>query len=234
MHYLKRFAPLIILILLLCLAIAFDVQSYLTFEKLRDNRLLFLGFVQEHPILAPLLYAGFYILVVSLALPGATILTITAGFLFGYYLGMVCVVFSATVGACILFVIARSALGNSLRKRAGGAVKKMAAGFQEDAFNYLLVLRIVPLFPFFLVNLVPAFLGVPLRIFASATFLGIIPGSFVYVSIGIGLGSVFDAGEKFNLESIITVEILAALSGLGLLALIPVLYKWIKKIRRKP
>ena len=107
----------------------------------------------------------------------------------------------------------------------------MAEGFQEDAFSYLLVLRLVPLFPFFVVNLVPAFLGVKLRTYVVATFIGIIPGSAVYTSIGAGLGSIFDSGEEFSLANALTFEVKAALFGLAALALVPIVYKKIKARR---
>ncbi len=108
----------------------------------------------------------------------------------------------------------------------------MKKGFTENAFSYLLTLRLIPIFPFFVVNLVPAFLGISLRTYILATGLGIIPGSFVYVSVGTGLGSLFDRGESLNLKGILTPEILTALGGLALLSLLPVLYKKLKQKRK--
>jgi len=115
-----------------------------------------------------------------------------------------------------------------LRRRAGPWISRLEAGFQENALSYLLVLRLVPLFPFWLVNLVPAFLGVPLTTYVLGTFVGIIPGSFVYASVGNGLGSVFDAGGAPDLTIIFEPEILLPIIGLSLLALIPVAYKKLK------
>jgi len=140
-------------------------------------------------------------------------------------------VVAATIGATILFIAAKTALGDLLRAKAGPFLQKMEAGFREDALSYLLVLRLIPLFPFFIVNLVPAFLGVSLRVFVIATFGGIIPGSFVYATVGAGLGSIFDAGGEFSASGILTPEIITALVGLAVLALLPVAYKRYKAKR---
>jgi len=155
------------------------------------------------------------------------VLTITGGFLFGSIVATVLVVVAATLGATLVFLIARSALGDPLRARAGPFLQRMEAGFQEDAFNYLLVLRLIPIFPFWIVNLVPAFLGVPLRTYVLGTSIGIIPGSFVFASVGAGLGSVLDSGQAFSPASVLTPQVVIALVGLALLALLPVAYrKW--------
>ena len=141
------------------------------------------------------------------------------------YLGLLYVVVGATIGATLLFLAAKTALGDALRARAGGFVKKMEDGFRKNAFNYLLFLRLVPAFPFWLVNLVPAFLGVTLRTYVVATFIGIIPGAIVYTSVGNGLGAVFDAGESPDFGIIFRPEILLPIVGLAVLALVPVLYQ---------
>jgi uncharacterized membrane protein YdjX (TVP38/TMEM64 family) len=165
--------------------------------------------------------------VIALSVPGGAVLTIAGGFLFGSILGTVLVVIAATLGATLVFLIARSALGDPLRARAGPFLQRMEAGFQENAFNYLLVLRLIPLFPFWIVNLVPAFLGVPLRTYVLGTLIGIVPGSFVFASVGAGLGSVLDSGQEFSPSSVLTPQIVIALVGLAVLALLPVAYrKW--------
>jgi len=152
-------------------------------------------------------------------------MTIAGGFLFGAVLGTAWVVLSATLGATILFVIAKTSLGDLLRAKAGPWLRKMENGFKENALSYLLVLRLIPLFPFFVVNLVPAFLGVPLRTYVIGTLLGIVPGSFVFATVGAGLGSIFDSNEAFTATGILTPEIVTALVGLSLLSLLPVAYK---------
>ncbi len=223
----RRLWPLAILLLGILAFFLFDLDRYVTFEALKQHREALKGFVQDHGLGAALIYAGVYAAAVAFSLPGGAVLSITGGFLFGWLLATVLVVFSATLGASLLFVIAKTTVGEALRARAGPWIKTMAEGFQEDAFNYLLVLRLVPIFPFFVVNLVPAFLGVPLRTYVLATFIGIIPGSIVYTTVGAGLGSIFDKGEEFTGANILTFEIGAALVGLAVLALIPVVYrKW--------
>ena len=169
----------------------------------------------------------------ALSLPGGAVLTIAGGFLFGKWIGTVLVLGAATLGAALLFVAARTALAGLLRARAAPWLIRLEAGFRADAFSYLLVLRLVPLFPFFVVNLVPAFLGVSLRVFVLATLIGIVPGTFVYATVGSGLGSIFDSGRPFTPAGILTREIVLALLGLALLALMPVIYrKWSRRRQR--
>ena len=195
---------------------------------MRENRGVLTNFVAGNPLVAPLLFMVIYATVVAFSLPGGAIMTIAGGFLFGTALGTAWVVLSATLGATILFVIAKTSLGNPLRAKAGPWLKKMENGFQENGLSYLLVLRLIPLFPFFVVNLVPAFLGVHLRTYVIGTLVGIVPGSFVYATVGAGLGSIFDQNEAFTATGILTPEIVTALLGLSVLSLLPVAYKKIK------
>ena len=221
----RRLLPLAALALAVAAVFAFDLDRYLTFEALRDNRVRLTGFVAQNGVLASVAYVLIYAAAVALSLPGGAVLTIAGGFLFGTLLGGVLVVLAATAGATLLFLIAKTALGDPLRARAGPFLKKMETGFQENALSYLLVLRLIPLFPFFIVNLFPAFLGVHLRTYVLATFVGIIPGSLVYASVGAGLGSVFDRSEAFSPSSVLTPQIAVALVGLAILALLPVVYR---------
>jgi uncharacterized membrane protein YdjX (TVP38/TMEM64 family) len=168
-----------------------------------------------------LFYVALYAVLVALSVPGGAMLTIAGGFLFGTWLGAACAVIGATAGAIGVFLAARTGFGG-LAQRAGPAVGKLEAGFRADGFNYLLVLRLMPIFPFWLVNLVPALVGVKLPTFALATFLGIIPGSFVYASIGNGLGSVV---EEPDTGILLRPSILLPAAGLAVLALVPVIYK---------
>lgn len=224
-----RWLPLACLALGFVAFFAFGGHHYLTFGTLRTHRVELLDWVAARPMIAPLVYMLVYAVVVGLSLPGGAVLTVTGGFLFGTMLGSTYAVIGATIGAVVVFLAARTALGNSLRVRAGGAVKRMEEGFREDAFSYLLILRLVPLFPFFVVNLVPAFVGVRLGTYTLATLLGIIPGAFVYASVGNGLGAVFDAGKKPDLGILFTAPVLLPIVGLCVLALVPVVYKRLKK-----
>jgi uncharacterized membrane protein YdjX (TVP38/TMEM64 family) len=205
--------------------------EFLTFDTLARNREWLLAEVDRLGLLAPLVYALAYAAATALSLPGALLLTLAAGFLFGWKLGTLVAVSGATLGGTVVFLIAKTALGDSLRARAGPSVRKFEEGFRRDALSYLLVLRLVPLFPFWLVNLVPAFLGVPLRIFVVATFFGIIPATLVYASIGNGLGAVFDGGGQPDYRIILEPRFILPLLGLALLALVPALYR---RLRGEP
>lgn len=221
----RRWLPVGVLLVAVLLFFALGLGRYLSLEALREHRSVLRAWVDTSGVLAGLIFMAVYIVAVACSLPGATILTVTSGFLFGPLWGTGLVVISATTGAALLFRLAQGTLGQSLRGRAGAWLPRLEAGFRANALSYLIVLRLVPLFPFFIVNLVPALLGVPLWTFVGGTLIGIIPGSFVYASVGAGLGSVFDAGGTLSLQGVVTPQILTALIGLALLALIPVGYK---------
>jgi uncharacterized membrane protein YdjX (TVP38/TMEM64 family) len=225
---LARLWPLAVLALALGAVFALDLDLYLTFDALREHREALTAFVADNMVLAALTFVVVYTIAIALSVPGGAVLTIAGGFMFGSIFGTVLVVIAATLGATLVFLIAKTALGDPLRAKAGPFLKRMEAGFQEDALNYLLVLRLIPLFPFWIVNLVPAFLGVPLRTYVLATVVGIIPGSFVFASVGAGIGSVLDSGQEFSPASVLTPQIVIALVGLAVLALLPVAYRKLK------
>ncbi len=231
---LKRMWPLAVLALGLAGFFAADLHQYVTFDSLRENRADLKALVAAHAYTAPIVFMAVYAVAIAFSVPGGAILTITGGFLFGNVFGTALVVIAATLGATALFLIAKTSLGDALRARAGPWMKKLEAGFQENALSYLLVLRLIPLFPFFVVNLVPAFLGVTLRTYVIGTFVGIIPGGFVFASVGAGLDSLIDksAGETISPGDVLTPEIVTALVGLAILALLPVAYKRFKARRR--
>jgi uncharacterized membrane protein YdjX (TVP38/TMEM64 family) len=231
------FAVVIILVGAACLAI-----GGVSLESLVRNRAAIDDFVASHRLLAVLSYMGLYIVTVALSVPGAVFLTVTGGFLFGLVLGASAAVISATIGATLIFLAARTALGDPLLRRAGPRASQLARGFRDDAFSYLLFLRLVPAFPFFLVNLVPAFAGVRLGPFIAATAIGIIPGAIVFALAGVGLDSMIAAQKNsydqciaaggldcrlaFDPADVLTPQLIAALVGLGLLALMPVVVKY--------
>jgi len=226
---LKRFLPILLIISAIAAFFFFDLGHYLSFESLAEHRHVLAAYVSEHALLASLLYMGAYVLVVAFSLPGGLVMTLSGGFLFGAVWGAAMAVSGATLGATLLFLIAKTSLGDFLLAKAGDTIKKLQAGFEEDVWSYMFILRVVPIFPFFLVNLAPAFLGVPLRVYVVATFFGIIPGTFVYALAGSGLGQVFEQGGAFSAASIMTPSMIGAFVGLGVLAVIPVLYKKWKK-----
>ena len=230
---LKRLLPLLLIALVLTLFYAFDLGRLLSFAALAEHRTMLLAWVEAHPIVAPLSYILLYITVVAFSLPGGMVMSISGGFLFGTLDGGIYAVFAATVGATTLFLVAKTSIGDYLLARAGGSVKRMQQGFAEDALNYLFVLRLIPIFPFFLVNLAPAFLGISLRVYLIATAFGIMPGTFIYALTGSGLGSVLAQGGEITLAGIFTPQVIGALVGLALLALLPVIYKHLSS-RRLP
>ena len=172
-----RFLPLAALAAGLVIFFALGLHRYLSFGALAENRDFLIGLVEDHPVTAPLAFMAVYALAVAFSIPGAVVLTIAGGFMFGTWAGGIYVVIGATVGAVGVFLAARTAFGQAYASRAGPWIRRLEAGFRENALSYLLVLRLVPLFPFWLVNLVPAFLGVPLTTYALGTFVGIIPAA---------------------------------------------------------
>jgi uncharacterized membrane protein YdjX (TVP38/TMEM64 family) len=222
----KRLAPVLVLLALIGAALALRVDRYLTLDSLRENRVQLTAFVQSHGAAAAAGFVLAYICMVALSLPGAAIMTLAGGFLFGAVAGAALSVIGATVGASALFLVARFAFGDVLRERAGPFLARMAEGFRKDAFNYLLFLRLVPIFPFWAVNLAPALLGMRFPAFLTATALGIIPATIVYSMFGAGLGQIFDAGAQVSVKDILSPTMIAALIGLGCLALLPVVVKW--------
>ncbi len=220
-----RFLPFLILIAGLGAFFVMGGTNYLSFEEFSAHRGVLVDLVARNTVLSVIIFVLIYVLAVAFSLPGGTILSLAGGFLFGTFAGTIYCVVGATLGASAIFFAARTAFGDVLMERAGPTITKMEKGFQENAWSYLFFLRLVPLFPFWLVNLVPAFLGVGYGVYAVTTFIGIIPGALVYASIGSGLGMVFDQGETPDLGIIFDPQILLPLLGLGLLALLPVLYK---------
>lgn len=246
----KRVGPLLLLAAALILVVSQGWHRFLTLEFIAAERDALMAFVSARYVAAVLAYIVIYIIVVALSLPGGALLTITGGFLFGWAVAGCMTVVAATIGAIAVFLIAKTALGEMLVARAGAWLDKLRSGFKEDAFHYLLFLRLVPAVPFWLANLAPAILGMPLGQYAVATFVGIIPGTFAFAVIGSGLDSIITkqkqvyadclareqagnlpAGEmcafKLDAGALITPELLAAFAALGFIALMPVaIKKW--------
>ncbi len=227
----RRLLPLALIALGLVAFFLLGLERYATFDMLRHHRIEIVDWVGDHPVLAPLLFVAAYALAVALSLPIATLISLAGGFLFGLVLGVLWVVLGATLGATAVFLAARTALGDILRERAGPLLRRVEAGFRDNAFSYMLFLRLVPLFPFWLVNLAPAFVGVPLGTYVAATFIGIIPGAIVFVNVGRGLGAILDRGEEFSVDSVLTPDMILALALLGLLALAPAVYRKVRARR---
>ncbi|MBC7282736.1 MAG: TVP38/TMEM64 family protein [Hoeflea sp.] len=230
----RRFLPLAIIAAGLAAGYAAGLQDYLSLTVLAEQRETLKAFVADHRIASILGYFVIYTLAVAFAFPAASVLTIFAGFVFGWWIAGILTVFAATIGASVIFLAARSACGDMLRKRAGPFVARLADGFAKDAFGYLLALRLAPVFPFLIINIAPAFCGIKLRTYMAATFLGIIPGTLAYSWLGQGLDSVIAAadagGREISVSDLVTPEISVAFLGLAIVAAIPTL---IRKLRKR-
>ncbi|WP_380056624.1 TVP38/TMEM64 family protein [Falsihalocynthiibacter sp. SS001] len=226
-----RLVPLIV-ILVVSLLGAFLLRDQLSFEALRDNRDTLIEFRDSHYLATMLGFMLIYTVIVTFSLPGAAIASITGGFLFTMFPGVVLNIVAATTGATLIFLAARWGIGASISERmenSAGLLKKVKAGIDDNQWSFLLMVRLVPVFPFFLVNLALSTVGVPLNRFAITTFLGIIPGSVVYTSVGAGVGEVLERGESPNLGIIFEPHILFPILGLAVLAALPMIAKSFKK-----
>ncbi|MEM6463195.1 MAG: TVP38/TMEM64 family protein [Pseudomonadota bacterium] len=228
----RRFAPIAVILAGLALGYYFGLHQFLTFEALVENRDALKAYVAQNLVSAGLVYLVVYIAAVAFSFPAASLLTILGGFLFGWILGGTLTAVAATIGASIIFLAARTALGDFLQKMAGPGVAKLAHSFEENAFGFLLILRLAPVFPFFVINIAPALFNVPLRTYVTATFLGILPGTYAYAYLGQGLDSVIlsakEAGTDVSLSDLVTTELTIAFLALAIVAAIPFV---IKKIR---
>jgi uncharacterized membrane protein YdjX (TVP38/TMEM64 family) len=230
-HPILKRLPLIT-ILAVALIGAFTLRDHLSFETLAANREALLAFRDANYLLTVLVFILAYVVIVAFSLPGATIATLTGGFLFATFPGVLFNVTAATLGAIAIFLAARWGLGDRLAARmehSDGAVKRIKDGIDENQWSVLFMIRLVPAVPFFIANLIPAFVGVPLHRFAISTFLGIIPGALVYTSVGAGLGEVFARGEAPDLGIIFEPHVLLPILGLAALSAMPMVLKLFKK-----
>lgn len=224
-HPLLRYLPMALIAAGFTAFFAFGVDDYLTFEAVSGHHADIRAWAEDNQLLAVAAFMALYAVVVALSIPGGATMTLMAGLVFGTVATTVYVVISATIGAVAVFLAARTAFGDALLAKAGTAIRRMEDGFNENALSYLLFLRLVPVFPFWLVNLAPAFLGVPLRTYVIGTFFGIIPGTFVFASVGSGMGRVIEEGGVPDLSIIFEPRILTPIIGLALLSLLPVVLK---------
>lgn len=242
---LRRVLPLAALAALMALAFQQGWHEELTLDAIIARRQAIDALIAGNLLVAIAGYVALYAAVVALSLPGGAILTIAGGLFLGLATGFLATIVGATVGATIVFLIARSALGASLRQSAGPWMARLSDGFREDAWSYLFFLRLVPLFPFWLVNLAPALFAVPLRTFVITTFFGIMPGTFAFTFFGAGLDSVIEAQIAANPDcaaggacalsidpgALLTPELIGAFVALGVVALIPVAVKRLRRAR---
>ncbi|MEM9013762.1 MAG: TVP38/TMEM64 family protein [Pseudomonadota bacterium] len=232
-----RFAPIVVIIIALTAFLALDLGRFFTLDALRENRQILQEWVATRPALAMGAFFLVYASAVAISAPGASIMTVFGGFMFGLFPGVPLVVAAATTGALVIYAVAKSAFGDTLLKnaKAGGFAERMEAGFRENELSYMLLLRLTPVFPFWAVNIASGLLGVSFRNFLIGTFFGIIPGSFVYASIGNAAGAAFDAGQDVTLSGILLKPTtLLPMIGLALLALLPIILKRFTKTSDTP
>jgi uncharacterized membrane protein YdjX (TVP38/TMEM64 family) len=215
----RRVLVVLSVLLLVVLLRATGASEQLSLATLAAHREALAAFVAANLVLAAAAYVAFYVVAVATSLPGAVFITLAGGLLFGAAGGTALTVLGATAGATVVFLFAGRIFGAGALDRMGPAAQRLAGGIRRNAASYLLVLRLVPLFPFFLVNLVLAFVGVPLRTYVATTAIGILPATTVFSLAGAGLGDVLAMGDDFDLRGVLTPEVVAALVGLALLSL---------------
>ncbi|MEM0990421.1 MAG: TVP38/TMEM64 family protein [Pseudomonadota bacterium] len=226
-----KMLPLALIVAGVIAALIFGRQ-YLSFAAIAEHYQTLIAWRDSYFIATIAVFMAVYIAAVAFSVPGAVWLTLIGGFLFGTVLGSVLVVTSATIGALLIFLAARTALGEMLRARASGWLSRMENGFADGAVSYLLIMRLVPVVPFFVANLAPAFFGVRTVTYTWTTLLGIIPGTVVYISIGSGLGEQLERGEAPNLGVIFEPHVLGPLLGLAVLAALPLLLRKLGVLKR--
>lgn len=229
-----RYLPLVVILAGLVLGYAFGLQNYLSLSVLAERRDELRAYVEANWLLSAAAFSLVYVLAVAFSFPAASVLTIFGGFLFGWMAGGALVAVSATLGATLIFLATRSAFGSFLRRRVDGVAKRLADGFRENAFGYLFVIRLAPIFPFFAVNIAAALFDITLAQFVAATFLGILPGIFAYAYLGQGVDSVLvaarEAGREASIADLVTPDITLAFFLLAVVAAIPTI---VSQLRRR-
>ncbi|HSM40087.1 MAG TPA: VTT domain-containing protein [Afifellaceae bacterium] len=236
----KRFAPVAVIVAGLIFGYLRGWHEYLSLGMLVESREMLRAFVEGNFAMAAIGYVLIYIVAVAFSFPGASFLTIGGGFMFGWFIAGILTAIAAPIGATIIYLVARSAVGNFLidmmKRKAGPRIRQLAEGFEEDAFSYLLSIRLAPIFPFWVINIAPAIFNVPLGTYFAATVIGILPGTFAYAFLGEGIDSVIAAqqaaGDELSIGDLVTPEITAAFVLLAVVSLIPTIVKKIRAARR--
>lgn len=233
---LVRFLPMLLVALAFTLALVFRVHERLSLDALYAQSATLDSYVARNYVAAVTLFMLIYGAAVASSIPGASFLTLSGGFLFGAWAGGAAAWIAATIGATAIFLAARTAFGDALRARASGWLSRLGDGFRANAFNYLLVLRLTPIAPFFVVNLAPAFFNVNLRDYVLATLLGMIPGAFVYASVGAGLRAALETGATADPSEaaraiLSSPTVFGPILALAALALLPVAIKALRRQR---
>ncbi|HXQ12383.1 MAG TPA: TVP38/TMEM64 family protein [Caulobacteraceae bacterium] len=230
--FLRRFGPALAVLAAITAALVTGVVRHISVDELRERREVLLALAQAHPILSVLAYIGADAAVTALALPATIPMTLTGGLLFGPWVGGLAGAAGCTLGGATLFLACRTAAGDVIRRFAGPQAAQIEDGVRRDAFFYILTLRLIPVMPFGLTTLALGFLEIPLGAFAAATFLGILPLSFIYANIGAGLRAAFASHRRLDLHSFLELRLVLSLIALGLLALAPVAIRHLRGDRR--
>lgn len=218
----------IVLIFLAAVVVLIYYRHLLSFDSLERNRAALIRLRDTHYALTSAAFIALYALVVVISVPGAIIFTLAGGFLFGLFPGVIYNVVAATLGAVAVFMAARTGFGHDIAERIqarGGAVARLQTALRQNEWSVLLTMRLIPVVPFFIANLVPAFVGIRLSTFAITTFLGIIPADLIYTTLGAGLGEIFARGDVPHLDILFTPKFGLPLLGLGVLAALPLILK---------
>lgn len=230
----KKYRKIILLIIFLFIIALLNYTSFfsiININLINTHQNYILNFIENNFYLASLLFILIYIIAVIFSIPGAWLITVSGGYIFGWLIGGFLAVIGATLGACIIFIMAKNLLRNFFSKKIinkKSILIKIENGVKRDAFSYLLFMRLMPIFPFVFVNIVPALLGIRFNIYAVTTFIGIIPGTFVYALLGEGANEIFISGNVSSLETYDSFKIIIGLSGLSILSLLPIVIKYLK------
>jgi uncharacterized membrane protein YdjX (TVP38/TMEM64 family) len=225
MSVLRRYWPIALLLALIAGAWASGLTRHISWATLASHQAMLIAWVAAHPFIAPASYMLIYAAAVLLSLPEAAVLTVAAGLLFGTVSGGILAVAGSSAGAIALFLAVRYHLAEVIANRRGRFLDAIRRGLRHDGFSYLLAIRLLPAFPFWLVNLAAALSGMRLLPYAAATVLGIMPATFVYASIGAGLGDVLSTGGRPDLTVVFSPRVLGPLLGLAALSLLPVAWR---------
>ncbi len=228
----RRFGPAVLILAAVIAAFASGLTKHLTLHELAHRREAVEAAVHAHPWLGLAAYIAAYAAVVALSLPAALVMTLTGGLLFGSWIGGLAAAVSCTVGATIIFLVCRVAAGDVIRQRAGPTAARIEAGVRENAFSYIVILRLLPVAPFWLINLALGLIDIPLLTFVAASFLGILPVSLIFASIGSGLNETFAHHRHIGPGIILQPKFLLPLVGLAILSLGPVVYRRVRRARQ--
>lgn len=220
-----------LLALLTCLLVAFfyfDLKQYLTFDTLKKYHKVALSWTQDHYLPAVAIYLFIFIGLIACAIPSATFMALFGGFLFGS-IAIIYATIGTTLGGFILFIAIRTALGKSIAAKSTGWLKNMEEGFHKNAFNYLIMMRLVPVFPCWISNISAGVMNVPIKTFLLATTIGVFPSTAIYVMVGRGLDTFFSSGKTPTVDLLLTPSLFIPLLALAIISIIPIFYKRFNK-----